>query len=176
MAHTEQRNFIDKVKSKFPQYFINKSVLEFGSLNINGTVRDYFKDCEYIGIDVAVGNCVDIVSKAHEYRWNKVDVVISCEMLEHDPYWSLSIKNMLDHVKPGGLLIITCATTGRPEHGTFRTSPNDSPFTVDWDYYRNVTVGDVLDSFLDTPKKLFREHMFEVNENSFDLYFYGVKK
>jgi hypothetical protein len=34
-------------------------------------------------------------------------------------------------LRPGGVLILTCATTGRHEHGTTRTSPAMSPSTND---------------------------------------------
>ena len=33
-------------------------------------------------------------------------------------------------LKPKGLLCFTCASTGRPEHETIRTTPNDSYGTI----------------------------------------------
>ena len=42
MAHKEQKDFIDRVKSKYPSYFTNTCILEIGSWNVNGTVRDFF--------------------------------------------------------------------------------------------------------------------------------------
>ena len=43
--------------------------------------------------------------------------------------WSLANIERVLH--PGGVLILTCATTGRHEHGTTRTSPAMSPSTND---------------------------------------------
>ena len=48
-------------------------------------------------------------------------------------------------LKPGGLFTFTCASTGRPEHGTRRTSSSVSYGTVAniedmQDYYKNLTM------------------------------------
>lgn len=42
-------------------------------------------------------------------------------------------------------MLISCATTGRLEHGTTRTNPDASPFTSahKWEYYKNLTVADL---------------------------------
>ena len=74
------------------------------------------------------------------------DTVISTECAEHDRHFAETLRNMTRMLKPGGLLVFTCATTGRPEHGTRRTTPGDAlPLMSagDWaDYYRNVTEDD----------------------------------
>ena len=41
MAHPEQREFILKVKEKYPEFFKGKKVLDIGSLDINGSARDF---------------------------------------------------------------------------------------------------------------------------------------
>jgi len=70
---------------------------------------------------------------------------------------------------------MTCATTGREEHGTERTTPKDSPLTIakGWNYYKNLTVDDFCDAFnLD---EIFLNYEFSENLRSKDLYFWGVK-
>ena len=52
MSHKEQREFFLKTKQMFPEYFNNVSVIEMGSLNINGTVRDFYNPIKYIGVDI----------------------------------------------------------------------------------------------------------------------------
>lgn len=180
MAHKQQFEFVQKVKSLYPSYFSNSVVYDFGSLDINGSNKVHFENSSYTGVDIGEGKNVDIVSKAHEYKpVKKADVVISTEMLEHDMYWEKSLENMLSVLKPNGLLIITCATTGRREHGTARSSNGDSPFTSkigEWaDYYKNLTVEDVA-SILH-PKENFKDY-FENATTEFpcDYQFWGIKQ
>jgi len=180
MAHLQQREFCTSVKQQFPEYFKSKLVLDIGSLDINGNNQYLFENCHYVGIDVAPGRNVDIVCKGHELALPDAtfDVVITTECLEHDQYWDLTLRNAVRLLKPGGLLVVTCATTGRPEHGTRRTSPQDAPLLQDqgdWsDYYRNLEENDFRQA-LDI-ESLFRSFAFSSNSKSFDIYFYGVKK
>ena len=177
MAHIQQAEFIKAVKNKFPDYFYRTNVLEIGSLNINGTVRDFFNAADYVGLDVGEGPGVDIVISGHEYKTEeRFDCCVSCECFEHNPYWRETFTNMIDHCRPGGLVVMTCATTGRPEHGTQRSLPEDSPLTIanGWNYYKNLTETDFLTAFdLD---EWFEEWKFSVNEEACDLYFHGLKK
>lgn len=148
MSHEEQRSYIQEVKHKYPAYFKKARVLEVGSFNVNGSVREFFEECDYTGIDLVEGPCVDVVCSGDEYK-NPIpfDTVISCEMLEHNLKWVETLQNMHRLLRPGGLLIITCATKGRPEHGTNRTSPRDSPSSkVYGDYYHNLEEEDFLNA------------------------------
>lgn len=176
MAHPQQQEFIKKVKGLYPDYFKNKTVLEFGSLNLNGTVRDFFEGCDYTGVDIVEGDGVDIVSRCHEYIPDKdADVVISCEMLEHDKDYSSSIQHMIFNLNQGGLLIITAATLGRQEHGTLQSSPADSPATND--YYRNISMLDVAYALRTCfSLNLFDVFHMEINRESHDIYLYAIKK
>jgi hypothetical protein len=82
-------------------------------------------------------------------------------------------------LKKDGLFCFTCASTGRYEHGTRRTSPNDSYGTIGnlddmSDYYKNLTE-------LDLNEVLKLDDLFSVwdtyyNNSSKDLYFVGIKK
>lgn len=178
MAHDSQKDFCNWVKSKFPEFFKNKRVADFGSLDINGSNLEFFEDCEYIGIDLGPGKNVHVVSKAHEYAApdGYFDTVCTTEMLEHDQYIHLSLPNMLRVLKPGGLFLLTCAGPGRPEHGTRRTDPYASPFTSkagDWgDYYKNVDET-MFRSIIDVDAT-FSEYKFDLLIP--DFRFYGIKK
>ena len=181
MAHPKQREFCNKVKQLLPEYFDNVSVLDIGSLDINGNNLYLFTNHVYMGIDVGRGKNVNYVSLGHEYLpldGKKYDVVISTECFEHDQFWDKTIKNVIDNlVREGGLFMFTCATTGRPEHGTRRTTAHDSPFTskIDsWsDYYMNLTEEDVRSKInLD---KYFTMYKFYVDTESHDLYFWGIR-
>lgn len=179
MSHPEQSDFINRVKTQYPDFFKNKKVLEIGSLDINGSARHFFESCEYTGIDVGDGPGVDIVCQGQEFDApdGEYDTVFSAECFEHNPYWLETFQNMLRICKDGGLVFFTCATHGREEHGTTRSMPEASPLTVglEWDYYRNLDESDF------TNKINFEEHFEKYNFETRttypqDLYFVGIKK
>lgn len=176
MAHVQQAQFIERVKGLFPRAFKGVDVLEIGSLDINGSVRRFFQANRYVGVDVGEGPCVDVVMSGHEYKDDKLfDTCISCECFEHNPFWLETFENMVNHCKPGGLVVFTCATTGRPEHGTERSLPQDSPLTIakGWNYYRNLVPQDFIDGT--DISSMFSQWMFDDDPQACDLYFYGVK-
>lgn len=71
---------------------------------------------------------------------------------------------------------MTCASTGRPEHGTTRTTISDSPLTnaVGWDYYKNLTPED-FSAAVDMNSN-FQAVYLGVNWAGYDLCFFGIKK
>lgn len=187
--HEEQIDFCKTIKSKYPEYFINKKVLDIGSLDVNGNNRYLFQNCEYIGVDVAPGKNVDAVTPGHLYDApdSSFDFVISTECFEHDMFYDLTLKNIVRVLKSGGMFLFTCAAPGREEHGTRRTRPQDSPLTSsineEWsDYYHNVSEKDLrnsldLDEIFD--HYLVDEH-HEIKTAPLrfinDLYFVGIKR
>jgi SAM-dependent methyltransferase len=176
MSHPSQLKFIELTKSLFPAMFANRKVLEIGSLDINGSVRGYFEGCDYTGLDIAPGPGVDIACEGQKYDApsESFDVVISCEVMEHNPFWEDTFRNMIRMLKPGGLMIMSCATIGRKEHGTTRSEPGSSPLTIErgWEYYRNLTARDIVRK-LDL--SAFSSRGFTTNWDAWDLYFLGVK-
>lgn len=197
MAHKEQKNYLDKIKLKFPEAFKNKKVLDIGSFDVNGNEKPWFDDCDFIGLDIGPGKGVDVVCPANEYDApdKSFDTIISCECWEHNPFYKESIQNAVRMLKPGGYFIFTCATTGRPVHGTSTqdridrekhvTSQGNSAdnwitmpnvFREDWDseYYKNVTEEDIRECI--DIDELFSSYEFEVETNHCDLYFWGIKK
>ena len=176
MAHPEQREMLGKIRAMFPEKFTNCSVLDIGSLDINGNNRWVFSDYSYIGVDVGPGKNVDVVSKGHEYTSDQLfDIVISTECFEHDMYYPLTLNNCARLTKPGGMFIFTCATTGRAEHGTRRTRPQDAPLLDgEWgDYYKNLTEEDIR-AVLDIDS-IFVDYRFYVDNRNYDLSFWGIK-
>lgn len=181
MAHSQQANFCMSVRDAFPKYFSEVLVLDVGSLDINGNNQFLFADdCLYLGVDIAAGKNVDIVTPGHLLNLPPAtfDVIISTECLEHDRFYIQTLRNIERLLKPGGLFLMSCATTGRPEHGTLRTTPSDAPLLrlVDdeWaNYYKNLTESDIR-SAIDVDS-VFSEYRFSIGDETHDLYFYGIK-
>jgi len=171
VSHQSQLDFVAGVKARFPDYFTNKKVLEIGSLDINGSIRIFFDTPSYIGVDVGEGRGVDIVARGEElvFPESYFDVVASCECFEHAEQWAETFANMVRMAN--GLVFFSCATTGRPEHGTGRTSRSDNPFLGD--YYLNLTEQDFRDK-CDLSK--FEQYEFSTNDSPADLYFWGLCK
>ena len=55
MAHPAQQEFCSEVKSRFQEFFQGMRVLEIGARDVNGSVRDEFSACEYVGVDCEAG-------------------------------------------------------------------------------------------------------------------------
>ena len=175
MTHPAQTKWCEHIKKNNPGYFRDKRVLDIGSLDVNGNNRYLFDDCEYIGLDVAPGPNVDVVSIAHEYMPSApFDVVLSTNALEHDLYWKQTLDAMLTFLKPAGLLFFSVASAW-PEHGTKRNSPDvsgTSQMGPEWEnHYRNFREMDLY-------KNLNWNQFFRYGISTFerDLRFWAVKK
>jgi SAM-dependent methyltransferase len=179
--HIQAKNFTLFVRSILEQYFNNKIVLDVGSGDINGNNKFLFTNCNYEGNDVIEAKNVTIVSRTKDLPFSneRFDTIISTECFEHDPDYKQSWKKIYDLLKPGGLFVFTCASTGRGEHGTRRTSGRDSYGTIGnipdmIDYYKNLTEID-LNEVLKLNENFIRWDTY-YNSISKDLYFLGIKK
>lgn len=174
--HGQVLEFCQSVKTLYHEKFKEKSVLDIGSLDINGNNRYLFDGCKYFGIDIINGNNVDMACMAHKII-GSFDVVISTEAFEHDMYLDKTLKHICKVLKPNGLFLFTCATTGRREHGTNKVHPELSATSkIDgWsDYYKNVTE-DIVRNSIDIERN-FKKHKFNVSHKEHDLQFWGIKK
>ena len=179
--HDEARHFTLFIKSALSEYFIGKRVLDVGSGDINGNNRFLFENCSYEGNDVIQAKNVTIVSKTKDLPFDdsSFDTIISTECFEHDPEYKLSLLKIYSMLKPDGLFCFTCASTGRREHGTRRTSPQDSYGTIGKledmsDYYKNLTELDLAHVL--NLNEMFSSWNTYYNASSKDLYFVGVKR
>lgn len=112
-----------------------ESILEFGSYNVNGTVRDRFpKDIAYTGVDRREGPCVDVVCDAVDYDGEeRFELVVSAEMLEHAENPVGVIRAAWRSLAPGGYLILTAAGPERTPHNN-----NGDHFVPEGEHYGNI--------------------------------------
>jgi SAM-dependent methyltransferase len=178
MAHAQHLQFVEITAGHLADDFSRKCILEIGSYNVNGSIRPYFAGSTYTGVDLIPGPDVDVVCEGEKLADpdESYDLAVSCECFEHNPQWLETFLNMYRMTKAGGIVIFTCATTGRLEHGTIRTLPESSPgtLTVGWNYYRNLKERDFTSRI--EFEKLFTECFFVTNKSSQDLYFIGCKR
>jgi len=179
--HGEATNFTVFVKQILPDYFVNKIVLDVGAGDINGNNRFLFENCIYEGNDVIEAPNITIESKTKDlpFEDHSFDTIVSTECFEHDPEYADSFRKIYKMLKPNGLFFFTCASTGRREHGTRRTTPEDSYGTIGnlndmSDYYKNLTEQDINDVL--PLNELFACWDTYYNSSTCDLYVVGIKK
>lgn len=101
-----------------------KSVIEVGSLDVNGSLRSVitpFKPITYIGVDICTGPGVDEICDAEnlikKFGIERFDVVVSTELLEHVVNWRKVVSNLKRLLVCGGYLFITTRSKGTKYHG-----------------------------------------------------------
>lgn len=135
--HAEAFDWTNRVFNGWYKPEMNKiKVLEFGSLDINGSIRSIFEShsSSYVGVDLQTGPGVDVVCSANEFDTDEeFDIVVSCEVFEHTPLWREIIDNAHRLLRQGGLFIATMAGEGRAPHSAI-----DGNTPRDCEYYDNV--------------------------------------
>ena len=92
MSHIDQISFIKEFKEFYINNEFNKdiNILEIGSLDVNGNMRNLFNFCRnYTGIDLERGPNVDLVINGTDIDKleKNFDIIISCECFEHAKEW-----------------------------------------------------------------------------------------
>lgn len=133
----------------------NKRVVEVGSQNVNGGLRDIFAipSTSFVGIDFVAGPGVDVVIK-DGYTLpcgdSTQDVVLRSSVLEHcDMFWLLFL-DMIRVLRPGGLIYINAPSNGdfhRWPVDCWRFYPDAGKALEKWANYNNHDVV-LLESFI----------------------------
>jgi SAM-dependent methyltransferase len=180
--HDEARNFLEFVASQTKRHFTQgKVVLDVGSGDVDGT-NEYLFDpsCVYHGNDVMPGRNVTLMYKTAELPFYEptFDTIVSSECFQHDLEYKESLQKIVQILRPGGLFAFTCASGGRPEHGTRRHKPEMSFTTklgAKWaSYYKTLSFED-LEQAIDL-NSVFSQYAAYYDPKSKDLYFMGLKK
>ena len=130
--HREAFGYIAQQVKELPP---RKHVVEFGGLDINGSVRSLFTAAKsYVSVDPQAGRGVDVVMDALDYTpENPVDTVVCCEVLEHAEMASRLICHAAEILAPEGVLLITAACDPRTPH-----SAVDGGHMREGEFYRNI--------------------------------------
>lgn len=114
-------------------------VLEVGSRDINGGVRDLFPKTGYVGIDLRPGKGVDHAVDVRDFTHKtKFATVVCCEVLEHHPEPDELIDAMADHLRKGGTLLLTAAGPDRKPHSAI-----DGGELRDGEFFANIDPKDL---------------------------------
>lgn len=111
-------------------------VVEFGSRDVNGTVRDLVPHQTWVGIDREPGPSVDLVMDCRDYYpITPPDLIVCCEVLEHSSDPQAIVEQAGQVLAGGGWLVMTCATDPREPHSALTGGP-----LPDGEHYANVSL------------------------------------
>ena len=129
--HREAFSYIAQQVKELPP---RRNVVEFGGLDINGSVRSLFADASYVSVDPQAGRGVDVVMDALDYiPETSIDTVVCCEVLEHAEQAAELVAHAADILAPGGVLLITAACDPRTPH-----SAVDGGHMREGEFYQNI--------------------------------------
>jgi len=104
------------------------TVLDVGSADINGGIREIFNSNLFTGVDLESGEGTDVVLEdpyKYPFKQNSFDIIIATSVFEHsDFFWMLFIE-LTRILSEGGYLLITA-----PSNGYIHRHPIDS-----WRFY-----------------------------------------
>lgn len=108
----------------------NARIVDIGSLNVNGSLRDVIHDqfCEYVGVDFCEGKGVDVILEDPyhlPFPSNSIDICVSSSCFEHSEFFWLLFLEVQRILKPSGLLYVNA-----PSNGAFHRYPVDC-----WRFY-----------------------------------------
>lgn len=97
----------------------DKTVIDIGSLDVNGTLKEFFPESSYTGLDIVPGDNVDIVSEElynYPVEAGSYDIVISSNTGEHIEDIFRWVKELARVAKEYVVLCLPTAGAGFHRH------------------------------------------------------------
>ena len=137
--HNSAREGFLKFRENYLNKFNNPKIIDLGSLDINGSLKDLinFKS-EYIGVDIEGGKNVDVVLEtpySFPFKDNSIDVVVSVSTFEHVEFFWETFIEILRILKPNGLFFLNVPANGpfhRHETDNWRFYPDSGNALKKW--------------------------------------------
>lgn len=195
-AHANCQQFYDVYLSN-PVQKKQYRVIEIGSLDLNGNLRDIFPaSIEYLGVDFAPGKGVDVVLKdpySLPFSNNEFDVLITSSCLEHSEMFWLVFLEIMRILKPDGLCYINVPANGgfhRHPVDCWRFYPDSGKALVTWAKRNNYNaalvesftshqIGDLWNDFVavfikdESQIESYPKRMLEKKQDFMNGYVYG---
>lgn len=104
----------------------NTIVLDFGGKDINGSLRELFKNfnIKYISCDIEKDKTVDLLYQHNlklDLKDNSIDNIITISTFEHDPCFWITFKEMIRVLKKDGHIFVNA-----PSKGPYHQYPGDN--------------------------------------------------
>jgi SAM-dependent methyltransferase len=164
-VHPDALNYVNEWLHTWKIPFGTVAVLEIGSRDVNGSVRQLLApdpDIIYVGIDTLPGKGVDLIADGATYDTQaRFDLILCCEVLEHAANFVDIIKNAYRLLTPNGYFVFTCAGPTRNVHSAI-----DAGELRPGEYYFNLRICDLGNALVLAG---FRE--WDMKYNPYDKYF-----
>lgn len=161
--HPQAADWVKFVASQIQPKF----VMDQGGRNVNGGIRQYFPQAEWLSVDITEGDDVDVVADCAYYTYLGCDAVVSTELFEHTPKVREIIQCAYDSLVFGGSYIITTAGLNRPPHNA-----HGLPVLLKGEYYCNINPYWLLEQLRDTG---FQQIIIDVREDPSDVRVWAIK-
>lgn len=100
------------------KHLLSGKVLEVGSCNVNGGLRDIIDVS--VGVDMREGRGVDLVCPVENllehFKPGSFNACVSTDTLEHVENWKAFFRVTWELVRPGGWLVMTAAHQNKGRH------------------------------------------------------------
>jgi len=147
----------------FFDIYLNETskILEVGSQNVNGSLRDHSKSKDYTGLDFVKGLGVDIVLEdayCYPFEDNTFDAIVTSSCFEHSEMFWVSFLECMRVLKPEGVLYCNAPSAFKSYHrypvDCWRFMPDAGKGFETWAKYNNIN-SKVLETFIVIGPKTF---------------------
>jgi SAM-dependent methyltransferase len=157
-AFNNCQKFKAAYESSIKQINNDFNIVEIGSQDVNGSLRQLWPDTQYTGIDFVNGKGVDIILD-DPYKLplenESVDVILSSSVFEHsEMFWVLYLE-IMRVLKPHGLFYLNVPSNGdfhRWPVDCYRFYPDSGRGLVTWGKYNGLNCG-LLESYISSQSK-----------------------
>lgn len=137
----------------------NYNIIEIGSQNVNGSLRDIFPPgIEYTGVDFVDGKGVDVkLDDPYKlpFEDNSADMIISSSVFEHSEMFWLLHMEIMRVLKPHGLFYLNVPSNGdvhRWPVDCWRFYADSGKALVTWSKYNGINAA-LLESYISAQNK-----------------------
>ena len=152
--HDFAKKSFEFFKQTYLTKFKNPKIVDVGSIDINGSIRDQIDfESSYIGVDLVKGKNVDrVMEDPYKLPFDNesIDIVVSISVFEHVEFFWETYTEMMRILKPNGLLFINAPANGhfhRHESDNWRFYPDAGESLSKWGMHKGYNCI-LLESFI----------------------------
>lgn len=155
------RTAMEHAKLFFDTYLDGKTgqkIVEIGSQDVNGSLRAFAGNNEYLGVDFVNGRGVDVILKDPyilPFADNSFDVCVTSSCFEHSEFFWLLFLEIMRIIKPTGVAYINVPSNGVVHQwpvDAWRFYPDSGQALQNWARRNGMNIA-LLESFIGRQRK-----------------------